>query len=356
MENKPNMIAFHITDNCSAHCPMCYENANCAKDLNGEIEKLKQMAHNAIAFGHVENFLLVGGDPCEHPHLMELLEFIKSEGEKYGVKTFVEVLSNTHDYKRDGKPVPMEEVAKYVDKLNITLHGTTPEAHDAFNGVPGSYMHMLKNIKKFIQVKSGEQSVGATVNVMPQTLHHINEIVYNANYILGGAIEDVCVQRIAPSGRAAGKTSYFIERPDVNVLFPLLDDLAKHGLSIDICDCFPYCSVKPEYRHLLPEGGCQWGRSTISIKPNGSITRCALSSNELSKNLLELDSEEKWRDFWENDPELVAFRSRCHLDEHCKNCAKIEKCGGGCVLAKKEGDPYKDSPTNPTIGSDYLSH
>ena len=356
MRYKPEMIAFHITDNCMAHCPMCYENANCSKDLHGEIEKLKKMVHNAIAFGHVENFLLVGGDPCEHPRLMELLEYIKAEGEKYGVPTFVEVLSNTHDYRRNGKIVPMEEVAKFVDKLNVTLHGTTPEAHDAFNGVKGSYIHVLKNMKNFIDVMGEGQSVGATVNVMPQTVHNINQIVYNANIILNGKIKDVCVQRIAPSGRAVGEgINYFIEKQDVDVLFPLLEDLYNKGMSLDICDCFPYCSVKPEYRHLLPKGGCQWGKTVISVKPNGTITRCALSSNALSKNLLELDSEEKWLDFWENDPELKTFREKCHLDQACKSCHNAEKCGGGCVVAREYGDPYKGNPQTPIIGKDYLA-
>ena len=333
MSSNLKMIAFHITDNCSAHCPMCYENACKNKNLDGELETLKKIVHNAIANGKVEQFLLVGGDPCEHPHLMELLKYIKSEGEKYGVKTFVEVLSNTHDYYENGKPVPMEEVAKYVDKLNVTVHGETPEIHDAFNGVPGSYMHMMENVAKFAHIKSDEQSIGITVNVMPSTIGHFAEIIYNANVLLNGAIADVCVQRIAPIGRAVGQTRYFIERQDVNILMKALDEINSQGIGVDICDCFPFCSVKPEYRYLLPKGGCNWGTEVISVSRNGDMTRCALSSSILSENILNLDTEEKFMHWWETDPELCAFRKMLHLDDQCQKCAHARECGGGCKIA-----------------------
>lgn len=350
-EYKLNMIAFHITDNCSAHCPMCYESSCKNKDLDGEIETLKQIVHNAIANGKVENFLLVGGDPCEHPHMMELLRFIKSEGEKYDVKTFIEVLSNTHDYRENGEIVPMEEVAKYVDKLNITVHGVTAGEHDSFNGVPGSYNHMMENVRNFIDVKTDEQSVGITVNVMPQTFDKIGEIVYNTNLDLGGAIKDICVQRIAPVGRAAKNPKrYLIEKQDIDVLMPILAGLKENGYGLEICDCFPHCSIKPEYRHLLPEGGCNWGTEIISVSPKGDITRCALSDSKLSANMTELDSPEKFLDWWMNDPELVAFRKKYHLDEACKRCAHSRECGGACVIASAANggiDPLATPPNQP---------
>ena len=353
--DKLKTIAFHITDDCSAHCPMCYEQACRREDLHGEIETLKKIVHNAIKNGKVENFLLVGGDPCEHPHLMELLRFIKSEGEKYGVNTYIEVLSNTHDYKDNGKPVSMEEVAKYVDKLNVTVHGETAQIHDAFNGVPGSYEHMMDNVVEFAKVKGEEQSVGITVNVMPSTVGKMTQIIYSANQRLGGIVEDVCVQRIAPMGRATGQTRYFIEKQDVNVLMAALDEVDKNGIGIEICDCFPYCSVKPEYRHLLPKGGCNWGTEFLSVARDGSMTRCALSSTKLSATWLELDTEEKFLQWWENDPLLRSFREKLHLSEACSRCVNARECGGGCLMARKGGDPYKPNGEISNDGNDYLA-
>ncbi len=352
--SKLNTIAFHITDSCSAHCPMCYESACKKTDLNGEIEVLKQIAYNAIVNGRVEQFLLVGGDPCDHPQLMELMRFIKNTGKAHGVDTFIEVLSNTHDYKDNGKSVSMEEVAKLVDKMNVTVHGETPEIHDAFNGVPGSYEHVMQNVKRFAEIKQDKDALGLTINVMPSTVHKISEIVYSAISKMGGEVADVCVQRIAPVGRALGQTRYFIEREDVGDLMVALDGLYKAGFGIEICDCFPYCSVKEEYRYLLPKGGCNWGSEILSVSRNGDINRCALSDVKLSKNFLELDSEEKFVKWWESDPIIKAFKNQLHLSEACKACENARECGGGCLMARPGGDPYKDGKVS-NAENDYLA-
>ena len=117
---KLKEIDFHITDVCNGHCPMCYATEEGIERKNGDIELLKKVVHNAIVNGEVERFVMVGGDPCEHPQLVELLRYIKDEGKANNVKTTTIVLSNTHDYKEDGKTVSMEEVAKYVDEMDET--------------------------------------------------------------------------------------------------------------------------------------------------------------------------------------------------------------------------------------------
>lgn len=213
---KLREINFHITDECQGHCPMCYatEEGSCRK--HGELKTLKQIVHNAIVNGEVERFVMVGVDPCEHPNLVELLKYIKEEGNKYNVKTKVIVLSNTHDYKENGKPVSIEEVVPYIDEMDVTVHGATAEIHDEFNGCPGSYEHVMSNVKKFIDVKEEEQEVCAIINVMPHTAEHMQEIMLNTALNLDGKIHFFGIQRIAPSRRACGETKYFIEQVDVN--------------------------------------------------------------------------------------------------------------------------------------------
>ena len=90
----------------------------------------------------------------------------------------------------------------------------------------------------------------------------------------------------------------------------------------------------------------------IKIKIN-SIVKSKIKLKKLSKNVTELDTPEKFNEFWQNDPELIKFRNKEHLDEKCKNCKLLQECGGGCVLARTTGDPYKKD--NPTKGHDYLA-
>ena len=42
-----------------------------------------------------------------------------------------------------------------------------------------------------------------------------------------------------------------------------------------------------------------------------------------------------------------------HIDEKCRNCHLLSICGGGCVLARPSGDPYKNGKVSE--GYDYLA-
>lgn len=352
MENKLQEIDFHITDMCMGHCPMCYATEEGMCRTHGDIETLKKVVHNAIVNGEVERFVMVGGDPCEHPQLMELLRYIKEEGQTHNVKTRTIVLSNTHDYRDNGQIVPLEEVAKYVDEMSVTVHGATPEEHDTFNGVPGSYTHVMANLKEFARVKSDEQEISATINVMPHTINNMEQIMLHTALELNGNLDYFFIQRIAPSGRASNN-QFFIEQVDVNKVMGVFKALKdEHGFNIEFCDVFPWCAVKPEYRDMLPKGGCNWGTEVCAVYADGSVKRCAMSDRELSANMAELDTPEKFKEFWETDKELQKFRKMAHLDERCKACEMLQDCGGGCTMGRLTGDPYRTDDTN--VGHDIL--
>ena len=347
-------INFHITDYCNGHCPCCYYTQEGVPRKHGDLETLKLVVHNAIVAGEVERFIMVGGDPCEHPHLVELLKYIKEEGKKYNVKTKTIVLSNTHDYKENGKPVDIKDIMDYVDEMDVTIHGANALEHDTFNGVPGSYEHVLGNIKKYQELKNDEQAIGVVINVMPHTVDHFEEILVSAAQKLDWKFDAFVIQRIAPAGRAENDTRWFIERQDLNPIMHILHKMIqeKHAV-VEFCDVLPWCSVKPEYRYMLPEGGCNWGTEVCAVDMDGSVRRCAMSSNTLSSKLTELDTKEKWQRFWYTDPELTAFRKKLHLDEKCKACELLRKCGGSCAMARQSGDPYSNhilNPVDPTTG------
>lgn len=336
-------IDLHITDVCSGNCPMCYITEEEQQGEHGDLDTLKKIVDNALASGDLERFVLVGGDPCEHPNFMELLQYIKERASQLNVNVKTIVLSNTHEYKRNGQVVDMEEVAKYVDELDVTIHGSTAEEHDTFNRTPGSYEKVMSNIQKFAEITKGNPSkeIYGIVNVMPHTVHQIEQIMLSANERLNGAINGFGIQRIAPSGRADGQNAYFIQKIDVNPMMETLDKFSKDGFDIQFIDVFPWCAVKEEYRHMLPKGGCNWGDEVLAVFKDGSCKRCAMSANELSKNVLELDTEDKWINFLKTDPELIAFRKKAHLDEVCLECELLQDCGGSCVMSRITGDPYK---------------
>lgn len=354
MKYKIKEFNLHITEFCSGHCPMCYATDENMIRKHGDIQTLKKIVYNAICYGNVDTFVMVGGDPCEHPNLVELLKYIKEEGKKNNINTKSMVISNTHDYKENGKPVNIEDIAEYIDGMCVTIHGSDEETHDKFNGCKGSYNHVMNNLEKYNKLKNKNQEICVIVNLMPQTVNCLEEIMTNTNKRLNGGVDSFAIQRIAPIGRACGSVKYFIEQEDVNEVLKVCKKMKEEkGFYLEFVDVFPWCIVKPEYRYLLRKGGCNWGTDYCAVFSDGTISRCAMSENKLSKNVLDLDTKEKFNDFWENDKELNMFRRGEHLDEECKNCNLLEKCGGGCVLARKTGDPYKSKVIEK--GHDYLA-
>ena len=78
------------------------------KRKHGDINTLKLIAHNAIKYGKVERFVMVGGDPCEHPNLVELLEYIKEQGDKL----------NSLSTQADSNEESVKEGTKLIDSIS----------------------------------------------------------------------------------------------------------------------------------------------------------------------------------------------------------------------------------------------
>lgn len=347
-------INLHITEFCEGKCPMCYATDEAMIRKHGDLDTLKLIVHNAIANGGVDRFVMVGGDPCEHPYLVNLLKYIKNEGKKYNINAKSMIISNTHSYKENGKPVDIKDIYQYIDEMVVTVHGSTPELHDTFNGCPGSYEKVMNNINEYIRYKNDKQGICVIVNLMPDTVKDLKNIVENTNKKLHNKVNGLAIQRIAPIGRACGSKKYFIEKEDLSIVFESLAELKnEYGFYLEFVDVFPYCSVDKKYWNMLPKGGCNWGNDYCAVFADGSISRCAMSNNKLSKKITELDTPKKFEEFWESDKDLTMFRSMKHIDEKCRSCSLLSICGGGCALARPSGDPYKNGKV--VEGHDYLA-
>jgi len=331
---------------------MCYATDEKMKRTHGNLNILKQIVHNAVKYGDVERFVLVGGDPCEHPNLVELLEYIIEVGKENNKETKSTVISNTHDYRKNGEIVPIESVAPLLYGMCATIHSDDANEHDSFNKSKGSYEHMLSNLKKFATIKTPEQQICIILNLIPEVVSKLKNIMLDINDKLDGKVGGFAIQRIASIGRACNTDRFFIKKQDLNNVLQVCSQMKESGFFIEMVDAFPLCTISNKYWHLLPKGGCEWGKWCCAVNGDGTFSRCAMSFNRLSKNILELNSKEKFQKFWDEDTDLINFRKHKHLDDKCLSCSLLEQCGGGCVLGRITGDPYKNNQI--TKGHDYL--
>lgn len=67
----------HINDDCSLHCPICFEDAG-RKGWRMSLDEVRDAARKIAARNPV-NVMLIGGEPADHPQLPEILRILTKE-------------------------------------------------------------------------------------------------------------------------------------------------------------------------------------------------------------------------------------------------------------------------------------
>jgi len=315
MEHKIESIALHLTNECSHKCPTCYATDKTKKVEEGDFEKLKKILFELKKAG-VREVNFVGGDPAEYSKIRELLEY----ADELGLK--VPVLSNTHNYKNSS----VQEIAPYVSALEWTVHGPSEKIHDAYCGKKDAFKSAIHNLRIYDSMRLEDQKLGIVMNLMR---HNHNLLYASVENVLnqGLSVDYVLIQRIAPfyRGKQFDNTIY---QEEIVTGFENIKRINEDlGIETVMVDSFPLCMIPEEYHQYF--GKCEWGYSIGALDFHGNLSRCAMSPVYQLGNILETPINE----IWENAEMLQRFRSKEYLDEGCKNCNQLEKCGGGCPMS-----------------------
>ena len=215
----------------------------------------------------------------------------------------------------------------------ISLHGATPQAHEAFTGMPGSFDRAVKAIR--CAVVAGFSVTASTV-LHRHNLDELREVAVLAcslgahrvafNRYLGPPLLD-----IEPSEEELLNAVEAIEalRPR-----PILDDqisVISSQLPVKFGNCIPQCFTPSS------ASGCLAGVAYCTVDPWGNVRPCNHSPT-LCGNLLEQPIEEIW-----HSEAMEAWRSR--IPVACHACAAFPRCHGGCrALAE-----VLNLPTDPLM-------
>jgi len=121
---KIKNVELEITNLCSHRCPYCYiGDVNCKDEVYFSdytticsiVDKLNQYGAEMIA--------LLGGDPVHHPQIVDIIKYIKQHS-----KCSVSVMSNTLNFGN----ISTQEMAKYIDNIDFTLHGRCASEHERY--------------------------------------------------------------------------------------------------------------------------------------------------------------------------------------------------------------------------------
>jgi len=144
-DHAPTLIYWEMTQSCELACVHCRATAMARRDpqelTTGEAQGLLRQI--ASFHGRPQPHLVItGGDPLQRPDLFELIDYARTLGLSVsatpaGTASLTEMVID--QFKLAG-----------VSSLALSLDGSTPDLHDAFRGVEGSFQWTMGGAKAII--------------------------------------------------------------------------------------------------------------------------------------------------------------------------------------------------------------
>ena len=136
--DKKPVVVWNCTRTCNLRCVHCYAHSD-ARRYEGELttDEAKAMIDDLAAFGSPV-LLFSGGEPCLREDLVELMAYAKGKGMRVVIST-------------NGTLITPEAARQYAEVglsyVGVSIDGASPETHDAFRGMPGSFERAMEGIR-----------------------------------------------------------------------------------------------------------------------------------------------------------------------------------------------------------------
>jgi len=306
-------LTWNVTANCNLKCKHCYNNSLHENNKNKELstQKAEKMIEQAIPLG-LRSILFTGGEPLLRKDLLKLMKFAKSK------KLLVFLASN-------GTLIDENFIKNYkgiIDKINLSLDGSSPKKHDKIRGLKGSFLKTIKSIEALSNIFK----VSIAFTAHDQNLDDLLAVAkiarkYNVQ---------LTIKRFIPIGKGV-KSGLTLSRSKYKVLIEEINNLKKKQ-DVSFGDPFSFSGN----RDINFYGGCLAGINFLNIDFNGNVYPCTklkIRIGNLKNDLLET--------IWNNSEILKELRSRS-LKGKCKECDRIFSCGGCRAAAYAETGDFLD--------------
>jgi len=346
----PYLIVWNFTNSCNLKCKHCYQNAQLEATPDELTLEEKLQFVDTLAEAGVKVPMLSGGEPLLHPDLFPVLEKLASK------KMHVSAASNatmiTPEFARKLKDAGLG----YIE---ISLDSVTPEKHDEFRGMKGTWSKTVEGIKNCID--AGIFTAISTV-FTKNTLDEVDAMVDFAsslgvhrfihfNFVPTGRGPDIADQDLSPEERETVLIKLFKKRRTAGL--EVLSTAPQFGrvcleqsLGKRLKPDYVYVETKaqkssqfyvssPTHFSMLKDNGrsdisleavkgCGAGRQFCCIQPNGDVTPCMFIPDFIVGNI----RTEPFKVLWEKLGDEPCFMDREILDDECGSCQFRYVCGG----------------------------
>ena len=345
--NYRPLVVWNLTKKCNLKCQHCYLDAELDKEKKELTTTQAKSFLNDIAAMKVPIVLFSGGEPLIRPDFRELVIHARSRGLQVGISsngTLID-LKMTEFLSNQG-----------VSYVGVSLDAATPEVHDKFRGVKGSYRRAIDGL---LRAKNAGLKTGARITL---TKHNYKDLPILFKQIRDLGIPRFCVYYLVPSGR--GKDIMDLDlnfeqraevfdflynaaleegpQPEIEILTTdspqdgalLIEKLKDSGHSTE------------ELQKLFTiSGGCSAGEKIANVDHLGEVHPCQFWTDFSLGNVTEKPFSKIWNN--SDDPFLLKLRNKeDHLTGVCGDCNYKSMCKGCRLRAQHaHGDIFSADPT-----------
>lgn len=190
-DRSPYVVIWETTQACDLACLHCRAEARHDRDAEElTTAEAKRMMDDVRRFGPVL-FIFTGGDPLKRPDTVELVEYGASIGLRMAMTP-------------SGTPLMTAEVLRRLRdaglaRLAVSLDGSSPEVHDRFRGVAGSFEWTVRMLRAARELGLSTQ-VNTTIS-----RHNLDDLEALIGLMGGLGIAMWSVFFIVPTGRARAR-------------------------------------------------------------------------------------------------------------------------------------------------------
>ncbi len=337
-EGCPPLISYYIylTGGCNLACRHCWLAPSFQPDgdtgghLDYQLFALAIDEGKPLGLNHVK---LTGGEPLLHPDFTRLIDLLEKREISLTIETNGTLIT--------------ESLARYLKEkstlthISVSLDGATPEIHDAFRGVKGSFEKACQGIRHLVDAGYRPQII---MSIHQGNVSEIEALVKLAEKLGATSVKFNLIQ---PTGRGKLMANHG-EILDINQLVKTgrwIENRLQKETSIRLHYSWPMAFYSLKSLFNLDGYSCRIF-NILGILHDGQLAMCGIGIQvpELCYGVL---GKNKIRDVWTSNKTLVELRSTIprDLEGICADCIFRYRCLGTCVaenyhLGKKLTAPY----------------
>jgi AdoMet-dependent heme synthase len=340
MDHVPRLVFWELTKKCNLNCIHCRaESENSQYEGELTFDEIRVIIDD-IASHYSPIMVLTGGEPLYRPDIFRIASYAGGRGLKTALATNGTLI--------DREMADMIRESG-IRRVSISLDGSTPESHDGFRGIPGSFENALRGID-FLRSAGVEFQINTTIS--RRNVGEIEDIMKLTERIGAKALHLFMLVPVG-CGVEIAESEMISKEKYEEVLNWFYDKSRETALELK-------ATCAPHYYRIMRQRARQEGR-TIAFETDGmaAMTRGCLAGTGVCFISHRGDvqpcgylpvavgnvRQRPFHDIWENSEIFASLRDLGNLTGKCGICEYKTFCAGCRARAYYEsGDYMTDEP------------